>query len=163
MTRSLTPVPLTAAAFAPFGDVIERDADRHVRINEARFDRWVDLARIDCGGAVKLDIMQCAVASELPLTVSLLERHPRGSQAFVPLTGEPFVVVVAPPGERPDLDALRAFSCDGQQGINMRPGVWHLPLIGFRVGQSFAVIDRNDPDNCDEVTLDEPVVLETAP
>ena len=158
--RTLRPEPLTPRAFAPFGDVIAPDAAKHVRINEARFDRWVDLARVDCGERVKIDIMRCAVPSALPFEVRLLERHPQGSQAFMPLTGEPFTVVVAPPGESPDPAALRAFESDGTQGINMRRGTWHLPLIGFREGQAFLVIDRDDPENCDEVSLTEPVLLE---
>ena len=159
----LVPEPLTRAAFAPFGDVIEPDDARHVRINDARFDRWVDLAEVDCGGRVKIDMIRCARPSTLPYEISLLERHPHGSQAFVPLTGEPFTVVVGPPADAPDPTALRAFACDGTQGINMRRGVWHLPLLGFREGQAFLVIDRDDTDNCDEFTLDAPVLLEAAP
>lgn len=158
--HTLRPQPLTREAFAPFGDVIAPDAARHVRINDARFDRWVDLADVDCGERVKIDIMRCAVPSTLPFEIRMLERHPHGSQAFVPLTGEPFTVVVGPAGEVPDPTALRAFESDGSEGINMRPGTWHLPLIGFREGQAFLVIDRDDPENCDEVTLAEPVLLE---
>ncbi len=158
--HTLVAEPLTREAFAPFGDVIAPDDSKRVRINESRFDRWVDLADVDCGERVKIDIMRCAEPSTLPFEIRLLERHPHGSQAFMPLTGEPFTVVVGPAGELPDPTALRAFSCDGTQGINMRPGTWHLPLIGFRKGQSFLVIDRNDPANCDEVTLAEPVLLE---
>ena len=158
--RKLTPEPLSRKAFELFGDVIAPDESKHVRINEARFDRWVDLADVDCGERVKVDLMRCAVPSTLPFEIRLMERHPHGSQAFVPLTGEPFIVVVAPPGESPDSEAMRAFESDGTQGINMRPGTWHLPLIGFREGQAVLVIDRDDPDNCDEVALAEPVLLE---
>ncbi|MEL6448772.1 MAG: ureidoglycolate lyase [Pseudomonadota bacterium] len=161
--RRLHPAPLTREAFAPYGDVIEPDDARHVQINDARFDRWVDLAKVDCGERVKIDMIRCANASTLPFEITLMERHPHGSQAFVPLTGEAFTVVVAPPGDAPDPAAFRAFTSDGSQGINMRPGVWHLPLVGFRVGQAFLVIDRDDPNNCDEVALTEPVILEAAP
>ncbi|MEL6948575.1 MAG: ureidoglycolate lyase [Pseudomonadota bacterium] len=161
--RRLQAAPLTREAFAPFGDVIEPDDARHVEINDARFDRWVNLAEVDCGERVKIDMIRCANASTLPFEITLMERHPHGSQAFVPLTGEAFTVVVAPSGDTPDPDALCAFTSDGSQGINMRPGIWHLPLIGFRVGQSFLVIDRDDPDNCDEVSLTESVILEAAP
>ena len=160
--RRISAAPLSRDGFAPYGDVIEPDDARHVQINDARFDRWVNLAAIDCGERVKVDLIRCATASTLPFEITLMERHPHGSQAFMPLTGEPFTVVVAPPGETPDPDALRAFSSDGTQGINMRPGVWHLPLIGFRIGQSFLVIDRDDTDNCDEVAPKEPVLLEAS-
>ena len=156
-----------------FGDVIEPDDARHVRINEARFDRFVvgplnrglnvQLADIDCGERVKIDIMRCATPVTMPFEIRILERHPHGSQAFMPLTGEPFTVVVAPPGDPPEPGALRAFASDGTQGINMRRGVWHLPLVGFREGQAFLVIDRNDRDNCDEIELGESVLLEAAP
>ncbi len=93
-----------------------------------------------------------------------MERHPLGSQAFVPLAKISFVVVVAPAGEWVRAEDLRAFVTDGTQGVNYFRGTWHMPLIALEAGQSFLVIDRGDegPDanpNCDEVLLGRPVTL----
>ena len=122
----VTPEPLTAAAFAPFGSVLEDAAGESVAINAARFDRFAKLCHVDIGGAgsfVNVSIMRCRVASELPLAVPLLERHPLGSQAFMPLQSEPFFVLVAPPGDAPDLAAAKAFVSNGRQGVNLNRSV----------------------------------------
>jgi ureidoglycolate lyase len=163
--RTLTLEPLTAQAFAPFGDVIERRQDKQLPMNADRFQRYNDLAAVDVGDeadAVNVSIIDCVVVSELPYAIEVLERHPKGSQAFIPLGGEAFVVVVAPPGDTPDLAALKAFRVDGRQGINMRRGVWHIPLIGFRKGQTFLIVDYKGGNNCDTHTLDAPVMLHGA-
>ena len=99
-----------------------------------------------------------------PVQPHLMERHPLGSQAFVPLAKISFVVVVAPAGEWVRAEDLRAFVTDGTQGVNYFRGTWHMPLIALEAGQSFLVIDRGDegPDanpNCDEVLLGRPVTL----
>lgn len=160
--RQIELQPLTAAAFAPFGDVIERRDDKRLPMNADRFQRYNDLAAVDIGDeadAVNISIIDCVVVSELPYDISLLERHPKGSQAFIPLGGEPFVVVVTPAADTPDVGALQAFRVDGTQGINMHRGVWHIPLIGFRKGQSFMIVDYKGGRNCDTFALDEAVTL----
>jgi ureidoglycolate lyase len=81
----------------------------------------------------------------------MLERHPLGSQLFMPLSADPFVVVVAPPAAVPDREAVRAFLTNGRQGVNYRRGAWHHPLIALAAGREFLVIDRGGPgENCDE-------------
>jgi len=167
LSAGLVPRPLTAEAFAPFGDVIE--AGRAAQpMNDASFRRYDDLARIDCdpaaGGRPAIGLVQCAVATGFPCTVRMLERHPLGSQAFVPLGDYPFLVVVAPPGDLPDVSRIAAFVSNGQQGINYRRGTWHMPLTATSVGQSFLVVDRfPGDDNCEAVDLDEPIVVDWRP
>jgi ureidoglycolate lyase len=96
----------------------------------------------------------------LPYRFDTVERHPHGSQAFVPLNGSRFVVVVAPPSESVEANDLAAFVTNGRQGVNYHRGTWHLPLIGFETGQAFLVVDRaGDTANCDEHSFDEPVLL----
>ena len=90
----------------------------------------------------------------------MVERHPHGSQAFIPRGEARLVVVVAPAGESVDADELRAFVTNGRQGINYHRGTWHMPLIGFDEGQEFLVVDRaGDTPNCEEHWLETPVML----
>ena len=165
MTIMLQPVPITRERFAPYGDVIESaDADK-AAMNAARFERFDDLCSIDMGGdgRVAISIARCRVATSLPYRIDMVERHPLGSQAFVPLTPSRMVVVVAPPGESVEAGDLQAFVTNGRQGINYRRGTWHMPLIAFDNGQEFLVIDRApDRPNCEEHVLDEPVMLREA-
>jgi len=160
--RELRPQPLTRERFLPFGDVIESQATRRAAMNAARFERFDDLCGVDPGadGRVRVSIARCRIATKLPYRFDVVERHPLGSQAFVPLAPTRFVVVVAPPGEAVEPEDLRAFVTNGRQGVNYRPGTWHMPLIAFETGQEFLVIDRGgDAPNCDEHTLDQGVLL----
>ena len=103
---------------------------------------------------------RCRIATELPHQIDMVERHPHGSQAFVPLTPCKMIVVVAPAGDAPKAADLRAFVSNGRQGINYHRGTWHMPLIAFDAAQEFLIIDRvGDSPNCDLHTLDEPLTL----
>lgn len=156
---------ITAARFAPFGELIDKNPSHQIDINEGRFNRFQELATIDTdtqGGFVNISIIECRIATTLPFEIKMLERHPLGSQAFMPLSEFRFIVVVAPPGESVDVTELRAFETNGHQGINMHRGVWHLPLIGKKLGQEFLVIDRGGDGNYDEYFLPVPVTLAAA-
>lgn len=157
---TLKPMPLTSERFEPFGDVIEIARDRREPMNEARFDRFNDLAEVDVDTRVAISIARSRAATPLPYRFDIVERHPRGSQAFVPLDPFRFMVVVARPGEAVEATDLRAFVTNGRQGVNYRRGTWHMPLIAFEAGQRFLIIDRaGDGANCDEHTLAESVLL----
>ncbi|EGH47054.1 ureidoglycolate hydrolase [Pseudomonas syringae pv. pisi str. 1704B] len=81
----------------------------------------------------------------------MLERHPLGSQAFVPLLGNPFLIVVAPVGDEPESEATRAFVSNGRQGVNYHRGVWHHPVLTIEKRDDFLVVDRSgEGNNCDE-------------
>ena len=162
MTITLVPKPLTSERFAPYGDVIESVVDRKAGMNAARFERFDDLCGIEMSdaGRVAVSIARCSVASPLPYRIDMVERHPFGSQAFVPLTPCRMIVVVAPPEESVEASELCAFVTNGRQGINYHRGTWHMPLIAFDSGQELLIIDRAaDKPNCDEHSLDEPVLL----
>jgi ureidoglycolate lyase len=155
---------LTRAAFAPFGDVIELEGAKHFPINLGTTERYHDLAKIDVGdqGGRPLVNLFRGQPRWLPFEVRMMERHPLGSQAFIPLNDKPYLVVVAPAGEL-DAGALRAFVTRGWQGVNYAKGVWHHPLLALDGVSDFIVIDRGgEGPNCDEVTLTEPVRLEFA-
>lgn len=150
--RALMPQALTAGAFAEFGDVVEARGDSGL-INSGTTRQFGDLAGIDVageGGRACVSIYR-ATPYPLPLAIRMLERHPLGSQLFMPLSGERFLVVVAPPAVVPERAAVRAFVTDGHQGVNYRRGTWHHPLIALAGTGEFLVIDRAGPgSNCDE-------------
>ena len=162
MTITLVPKPLTSERFAPYGDVIESVVDRTAAMNAARFERFDDLCAIDMKdqGRVAVSIARCRAATALPYRVDMVERHPLGSQAFVPLDPSRMIVVVAVAEESVEAEDLRAFISNGRQGINYHRGTWHMPLIAFEAGQEFLIIDRaGDVPNCEQHSLDEAVVL----
>jgi len=159
---TLRPEPLTRARFAPYGDVVDASHDDVNSMNEARFERFDDLCKVDmAGGDVAISVTRCRAATRLPLRIDMVERHPLGSQAFIPLTPCRMVVVVAPPGEAVDAHDLRAFVTNGRQGINYHRGTWHMPLIAFDAGQQFLIVDRRAGEpNCEQHDLDVVVMLE---
>ena len=160
MTRRLTPAPLTAEAFAPYGDLLDASGAPDKMINRGMCARHNDLARLDfADGRAGISIFD-AQARHLPYLVDMVERHPEGSQAFLPLHEHPFLVIVAPdaggvPG-RP-----LAFRTDGTQGINLRRGTWHGVLTPLAAPGLFAVVDRIGPTpNLQEHWFTEPYRVE---
>ena len=149
--------PLTREAFAPFGEVVEAsDAAQHFTINAGNTERYHDLAHIEPGpdGRVIVSIFRGQPRS-LPFTVQMMERHPLASQAFIPMSGRPYLVVVAPAGEPPGVEDLKVFLARADQGVNYATGVWHHPLLALDGVSDFLVVDRSGPGhNCDEVLLE---------
>jgi ureidoglycolate lyase len=143
LTIELTIEPLTREAFAPFGDVIELAGAKQIPINLGTTIRFHDLAKVDVtdeGGRTLVNLFR-GQPRELPFEVKMLERHPLGSQAFVPLNDAPYLVVVAPAGEL-DVTKIRAFVSRAWQGVNYAKGVWHHPLIALGEVSDFIVVDR---------------------
>lgn len=152
--RTLTPEPLTATAFAPFGSVIEAsDAAVKIDINQGHAVRYDALAQADVaegGGTPVISLFRAKPLAELVLKT--FERHPLGSQSFVPLNGRPYLVAVAPPGDF-DPAAIRVFRAAGNQGVNYHKGTWHHFLLVLE-DSDFLVVDRAGPgENCEEVDL----------
>ena len=148
--------PLTPEAFAAFGDVIDTHTSDYFEINAGRTRRYHDLAQVETLGEEAHALISIFVSQPvtLPLMLDFLERHPQGSQAFMPLHEERFLVVVAPPGEVIDPKNIRAFVTDGHQGVNYRAGTWHaIQSVLEREGE-FLVVDRGGKgNNCDEYPL----------
>lgn len=151
---TLTLEPLTAEAFAPFGEVIEPRQRDSFLINGGQCRRFHRLATTETGaeGQAVISLFRpCPVT--LPATLTLVERHPLGSQAFMPLAGQHWLAVVAPPREPPRPEHLRAFLANGATGVNYFAGTWHHPLLALDHGD-FLVVDRQGPGaNCDELPL----------
>jgi ureidoglycolate lyase len=149
---------LTRAAFAPFGDVIELDGARHFPINGGTTERFHDLARVEIGaemGGWPRNTLMSGQPRAQPVEIAMMERHPLGSQAFLPLGVVSYLVVVAPAGDF-DAKKMRAFSIRGWQGVNYARGVWHHPLIVLGGVGDFVVIDRGGSENnCEETYLSE--------
>jgi ureidoglycolate lyase len=155
---TLKPAALTAEAFAPFGDVIEIGHRRSRWINEGTCERFDDVAQPDvlaAGGVPSISIFRAA-ARHLPF-------HPLSSQAFIPLDGLPFLVVVAEAGDTALSGRIRAYRSSGTQGVNYRRNTWHHALLALETTSHFLVIDRGGPgENCDETSVDDAVVVVSA-
>ena len=158
--RVLTVEPLTREAFAPFGDVISTVGADSFPINNGRTQRFHALGTVQLLGEGAEGIFSIFRGQPLePLAINLMERHPLGSQAFVPLTGTAFYAVVAAPGDF-DESAVRAFYVPGDQGISYHAGTWHAPLLPVTADADYLIVDRRGAgNNCDEVTLNQPLVL----
>lgn len=159
--RNIPIEPLTREAFAAFGDVIDTRGADSFPINQGRTQRFHALGAVDLLGDGSEAIISIFRGQPLqPLLIGLMERHPLGSQAFMPINGRPFYAVVAPPGDFSE-QSVRAFLVTGDQGINLRAGTWHAPLLPLHPDSDYLVIDRRGPgDNCDEVLLRQPLTLQ---
>lgn len=161
--RNLTPAPLTADAFAPFGDVVEASERAKVMpINYGWTTRFNALADVSVGdGRAIISIFRSKPLE--PLVLKIFERHPLGSQAFMPLQGRPYLVAVAPAG---DFDAakVRVFRATADQGVNYARGTWHHFLLALEAESDFLVVDREGPgENLDEIELAESDWIVVAP
>ena len=145
MMRTIQIRPLTAAEFAPFGEVLEAVGAPDRLINQGFCARFHDRATLDFGdGRAGISVFE-ATAHSLPYRLEMVERHPGGSQAFVPMHQNDWLVIVAPdtanaPG------APLAFRAGSGQGINLRRGIWHGVLAPLHAPGLFAVVDRIGPD-----------------
>jgi ureidoglycolate lyase len=144
MTSILTARPLTRESFAPFGQVLDADGwENHYPINAGNCERFHDLATAEAAGTEARVILSIFRGKPyaFPLKLAMMERHPYGSQAFMPLSPRPFLVVVAPnsggvPGEP------RAFVTAPGQGVNYPRNLWHAVLTPIGEPQDFLVVDR---------------------
>lgn len=163
--RTHTPEPLTAEAFAPYGDVIDSSAAREqLVINEGNTTRFHDLMALDVadgGGEPCVSIFRSTPPPQ-PVLIKLMEYHPLGSQAFMPLGDNPYLVVVAEAGPF-DAAGIRVFLAQPGQGVNYHKGTWHHYCLALNEVSNFLVIDRmGGGDNCVEhmLTKDEQATIE---
>ena len=162
--RILRPVPLTREGFKPFGDVIEMEGSAHYTINQGFTERFNDLCLVDVaaeGGTTNVSLF-LGQPRPAPIAIKLMERHPLGSQAFLPLQDRPWLVLVAE--DVHDHSSYRAFTATGQQGVNYARNVWHHPLLVLDADSRFLIIDRKGPgNNLDEVCLGDGEVFGLTP
>ena len=151
--------PLDPEEFAPFGDVLDTRGDPDKIINAGLCGRFHDRARLDFGpdGRAGISLFD-AEPRVLPYRIDLLEHHPDGSQAFIPMHTNPWLVIVAEPGEAPG--RIHAFRAEPGQGVNLLRGTWHGVLTPLHAPGLFAVIDRiGSTPNLVEHPLPEPVKI----
>jgi ureidoglycolate lyase len=150
--------PLTRESFAPFGDVIDFDTDGHYPINNGRCERYHALVKPEAAGPnghVLINLFR-GTPYDFPLQLTMVERHPFGSQAFIPLSPRPFIVVVSADG--PDGPRTpRAFLTAPGQGVNYPRNLWHGVLTPVGEAQDFVVVDRGgDGSNVEEFHFSHP-------
>ncbi|SHE88625.1 ureidoglycolate lyase [Ruegeria intermedia] len=156
MTRVIPIAPLTARTFAPFGDVLEVSGAPDKIINQGQCGRYHDRAVLDfADGRAGISLFD-ANPRALPYQLDMVERHPQGSQAFIPMTHQPFLVIVAP-----DEDGVpgrpQAFVTQPGQAVNYHRGTWHGVLTPLHAPGLFAVVDRiGDGPNLQEHWFDTP-------
>jgi ureidoglycolate lyase len=153
--RILDVSPLTRETFARFGDVIETESSGSFAINDGTATRFNDLAKIEVsqqGGRAALSVFR-GQPVRFPLRLSEVERHPLGSQAFMPMGVIPFLIVVADGADDRPGEPF-AFLSNGRQGVNYGRGVWHHPLLSLGSVSDFLVVDgAGSGANCDVAAL----------
>ena len=157
MKNIINPKPITKENFSKFGDVITTDNIKPLQINNGyakRFDGIANLNTSKDNGETIISIFS-ALKRSFPMKIDMMEKHPLGSQAFVPMKETTFLVFVAPEGDKPDLNKIEAFIIPPGIGVNYNPGTWHFPLIATE-DMNFLVVDRKGSgDNLVIENLDE--------
>jgi ureidoglycolate lyase len=139
----INPKPITKENFSKFGDMITTNDIKPLEINNGYAKRFDDIANVDTSkdnGETIISIFS-ALKRSFPMKIDMMEKHPLGSQAFVPMKETTFLVFVAPKNNKPDLDKIEAFIVPPGIGINYNPGTWHFPLIATE-DMNFLVVDR---------------------
>ena len=141
--RIIKPAPITTENFSKFGDMITTENIKPLEINNGYAKRFDEIAKLDTSsqnGQTTISIFS-ALKRSFPMKVDMMEKHPLGSQAFIPMKETSFLVFVAPRGSKPNLKKIESFRIPKQTGINLNPGIWHFPLISTK-NMNFLVVDR---------------------
>ena len=143
MEKIIKPIKVTRSNFATYGDLISTNDINPIDINAGyakRFDNLANLNTSKDDGKSIVSIFS-ALKRTFPMTIDMMEKHPLGSQTFIPMKETTFLCLVALPGELPEINKIQSFIIPPKMGINYKPGVWHFPLISTE-DTNFLVIDR---------------------
>jgi ureidoglycolate lyase len=143
MEITIIPKPITKKKFSKFGDMITTDDLEPIEINSGyakRFDSIANLNTSKDNGVSTISIFS-ALKRSFPMKIDMMEKHPLGSQAFIPMKETTFLVLVAPQSDKPNLNKIESFVIPPGIGINYKPGAWHFPLISTE-DMNFLVVDR---------------------
>ena len=143
MEKIIKPIKISKSNFNTYGDLISTNDINPININAGyakRFDNLADLNTSKDDGKTIVSIFS-AIKRTFPMRIDMMEKHPLGSQAFIPMKETTFLCLVALPGELPEINKIQSFIIPHKMGINYKPGVWHFPLISTE-DTNFLVIDR---------------------
>jgi len=144
----VTPKSISKENFLKFGDVISTKNIEPININNGYAKRFDDIATLNTSkdnGETTISIF-AALKRDFPMKIDMMEKHPLGSQAFIPMKETTFLVLVAPEGEKPDIKKIESFIVPPGIGVNYNPGTWHFPLISTE-DMNFLVVDRKGSGN----------------
>lgn len=164
MSATIAIEPLTREAFAPFGQVLTTEGAHHYPINNSKTERFHDLAKVEIAGENGRTLISIFRGQPypLPLSLAMVERHPLGSQAFMPLHDRPFLVTVCP-DENGAPGRPRAFLVPKGTGVNIGRNVWHGVLTALEEQGDFLVVDRGgDGNNLEEYFFETPFLVALA-
>ena len=139
----IKPKPITKENFSKFGDMITTKNIKPIEINNGYAKRFDNIAKLDTSnenGETTISIFS-ALKRSFPMKIDMMEKHPLGSQAFIPMKETTFLTLVAPEGKKPDLEKIESFIIPNGIGVNYNTGVWHFPLISTE-DMDFLVVDR---------------------
>ena len=148
MEITIEPKPINKENFSKYGELVSTEGLKSIDINNGyakRFDEAVKLDTRQDRGETTISIFS-AVKRTFPMKIDMMEQHPLGSQAFIPMKETTFLVLVAPKGEKPDLNKIESFVVPPGIGINYKAGTWHFPLISTE-DMNFLIIDRKGSGN----------------
>jgi len=146
--KKFTAKPITQENFSKFGDMITTKNLESLEINDGYAKRYDNIANLNTSkdnGQTTISIFS-ALKRSFPMKINMMEKHPLGSQAFIPMKETTFLSFVAPEGDKPDLNKIEAFIIPPGIGINYKPGTWHFPLISTE-NMNFLVVDRKGSGN----------------
>ncbi len=144
--KIIKPIPITKENFSKFGEVITTENIKPLEINNGYAKRFDEIAKIDTSsqeGETTISIFS-ALKRSFPMKIDMMEKHPLGSQAFIPMKETIFLTFVAPQGEKPNIEKIESFIVPKGKGVNYKAGVWHFPLISTE-DMDFLVVDRKGP------------------
>jgi len=144
----IKPKKITSKNFKKFGDLISTKKIKPININNGYAKRFNNLCKINTSSKKGNTIMSIFSAKKrkFPMKIKMMEKHPLGSQAFVPMSATKFLVFVAPKGDKPDINKIQSFLVPKQTGVNYKAGIWHFPLISMK-NMNFLVVDRKGKGN----------------
>ena len=146
--KIIIPKKITKQNFSSYGDIISTEDATPIDINAGYAKRYDNLANINTSKENGESIVSIfsAIKRTFPMKIDMMEKHPLGSQAFIPMKETIFLAFVAPSGDKPNLDKLESFIVPKGIGINYNPGIWHFPLISTE-NMNFLVVDRKGSGN----------------
>ena len=148
METFIIPQPINKSNFSEFGDVIITNDIKPVKINYGYAQRFDGIANLDTkeeNGETTISIFS-ALKRSFPMKIDMMEKHPLGSQAFIPMKETTFLVLVAPKGDKPIIEKFQSFIVPPGVGVNYKAGTWHFPLISTE-DMNFLVVDRKGSGN----------------